>query len=104
VLRAPLDMTAHRRFLTVFGMPVLALVVGAAAPRAAEAHGRVVIGIGAVYPHPYHYPPPPFLPYPVPVWAATPAVPPPGWEPGRWERRYDRAGRPYDVWVPPHLR
>ena len=97
-------MTAHRRFLTVLGMLLLALVVGAAAPRAAGAHGRVFIGIGPVYSHPYYYPPPPFLPYPAPIWAATPAVPPPGWDPGHWERRHDRGGRPYDVWVPPHLR
>ena len=103
-MRAPLDMTAHRRFLTVLGMLLLALVVGAAAPRAAGAHGRVFIGIGPVYSHPYYYPPPPFLPYPAPIWAATPAVPPPGWDPGHWERRHDRGGRPYDVWVPPHLR
>ena len=103
-MRAPLDMTAHRRFLTVLGMLLLALVVGAAAPRAAGAHGRVFIGIGPVYSPPYYYPPPPFLPYAAPIWAATPAVPPPGWEPGHWERRHDRGGRPYDVWVPPHLR
>ena len=43
---------------------------------------------------PYYYP------YPVPY----PEVPPPGWAPGRWESRYDPWGRPYRVWVPPHLR
>jgi hypothetical protein len=95
-------MTAHPPFLAVFGMLLLTLVVGAAAPRAAEAHGRVFIGIGPVYSYPYYYPPPVFFPYPAPVW--TPDVPPPGWAPGHWERRYDHAGRPYDVWVPPHLR
>ena len=100
-------MTARRRSLGLLGMLLLALFVGAVAPCTAKAHSRVFIGIGPAYPDPYYCPPPLFFPYPAPVWAAAPAapdVPPPGWVPGHWERRYDRAGRPYDVWVPPHLR
>src|SRR5439155_16539890 len=51
------------------------LLLGPARP--ASAHVRVFVG-GAVgfpvYPYPYYYP---YAPYP--------EVPPPGWEPGRWE-------------------
>jgi len=73
------------------------LLLGPARP--ANAHARVFVGgaIGfPVYPYPYPY----YYPYPVPY----PEVPPPGWAPGRWESRYDPWGRPYRVWVPPHLR
>ncbi len=70
------------------------LLMGPARP--ASAHVRVFVG-GAVgfpvYPYPYYYP---YAPYP--------EVPPPGWEPGRWEWRYDPWGRPYRAWIPPHLR
>jgi hypothetical protein len=88
---------------------VAALLVGAAAPRRAEAHSRVFIGIGPGYSYPYsypysYYPPPPVYYQPVAPWVAWPDVPPPGWVPGHWERHHDRSGRPYDVWVPPHLR
>ena len=73
------------------------LLLGPARP--ASAHVRVFVG-GAVgfpvYPYPYYYP------YGVPYPAYD--VPPPGWEPGRWEWRSDPWGRRYRVWVPPHLR
>ena len=101
VLRAPLAMINRRRTLGLFGMLLVAFFMGAVAPRAAEAHGRIFIGIGPVYPYQYYYAPPLFVPYPAPVWAD---VPPAGWVPPHWERHYDRAGRPYDVWVPSHLR
>ena len=75
----------------------LLLLVGPARP--ASAHVRVFVG-GAVgfpvYPYPYPY----YYPYAAPY----PEVPPPGWEPGHWEMRYDPWGRPYRAWVPPHLR
>jgi hypothetical protein len=89
-------MTAPLRTLGL-----VALLVGAAAP----AHGRLFVGIGPVYPWPYPYysPPPAYYPAVPPPWVA-PDMPPPGWVPGHWERYYDGAGRPYDVWVPPHLR
>ena len=81
-----------------------ALLVGAASPRSAEARGRVFVGIGPMYPYAYPYYSPPVY-YPVaPPWIVDPDVPPPGWVPGHSERHYDRTGRPYDVWVPPHLR
>ena len=101
-------MTALPRSLGLLAL-VAALAMGAAAPRQAEAGGRIVVGVGPLYPYPYpysypYYAPPPVY-YPVaPSWGATPGVPPPGWVPGRWERQYDPTGRPYDVWVPPHLR
>jgi len=73
------------------------LLLGPARP--ASAHVRVFVG-GAVgfpvYPYPYPY----YYPYAPPY----PEVPPPGWEPGHWEMRYDQWGRPYRAWVPPHLR
>ena len=52
------------------------------------------------FPYYYSYPYPYYYPYPAPY----PEVPPPGWAPGQWEWRYDPWGRPYRVWVPPHLR
>ena len=81
------------------------LAVSAAAP--AEAHVRVFVG-GAVgvpawgypYPPPYYY----YSPYAVPYSLEYPGPPPPGWEPGHWEWRYDGAGRRVRAWVPPHLR
>jgi hypothetical protein len=85
---------------------VLALVLlSMAAPPAAHARTHVFIGVGPVFPYyPAYYWPPPYA-YPPPyVWAPVPTAPPPGWSPGQWERHYDRYGRPYDVWVPPHLR
>ena len=73
------------------------LLLGPARP--ASASVRVFVG-GAVgfpvYPYPYPY----YYPYPAPYAE----VPPPGWAPGQWEWRYDPWGRPYRVWVPPHLR
>ena len=76
--------------------------VSVAAPAAARV--RVFVG-GAVgvpawgypYPPPYYY----YPPYAVPYEAGPP---PPGWEAGHWEWRYDPSGRRYRVWVPPHLR
>ena len=96
------------RALTLLAL-VAALTVGAGAPRRAEAGGRIVVGVGPIYPYAYSYPfyapPPVYYPYAVaPPWVAAPGVPPPGWVPGRWERHYDQTGSPYDVWVPPHLR
>ena len=89
----------HRRRAGVMGAALLSLfLLGAARP--ASAHVRVFVG-GAIgfpvypYPYPYYY-----YPYPAPY----PEVPPPGWAPGHWEWRYDPWGRPYRVWVPPHLR
>ena len=79
------------------------LLVGAAA-HTAEAHGRIFVGNGPVYPWPYPYSAPPVYYPAVPAPWVSPDLPPPGWVPGHWERNYDGAGRPYDVWVPPHLR
>jgi hypothetical protein len=108
VLRAAGPMTdAARRILPALALTGLLSVV---APGDAEARASVYVGIGPVYPwaYPYPYPwgyYPPAVVYPVPSPPlALPAVPPPGWVPGRWERRYDPAGRPYDVWIPTHLR
>jgi hypothetical protein len=76
------------------------LVVSAAAP--ARAHTRVFIGGVLGFPAPYPYPR--YYAYPVPYPAGVdPAVLPPGWAPGHWEWRYDRWGRPYQAWIPPHL-
>lgn len=99
-------MTDPRRPLVV--LLLAGLLVSVVAPRSAHARASIFVGIsGPVYPYPHAYPyyyPPPVL-YPVPApWVAVPDVPPPGWVPGHWERHYDAAGRPYDVWVPPHLR
>jgi hypothetical protein len=71
---------------------------------AAPAAARVRVFVGGVvgapwgypYPAPYYYPPYGYPPYPT--------APPPGWDPGHWEWRYDATGRPYRVFVPPHLR
>jgi hypothetical protein len=87
------------------GLSVLALalvVLSVAAP--AGARPRVFIGGVLGGPYPYAYPPPYYYAYPPPYgWAPYPGSPPPGWMAGHWERRYDREGRSYDVWVPPHL-
>jgi hypothetical protein len=87
----------------------MALVLSSVAP--AAAHGRVVVGLGFGYPayaYPYAYPYPYYYPYPYPYAYAAPYpgvdyVPPPGWIPGHWERRYDQSGRSYRAWVPGHL-
>ena len=105
-MRAPLgsEMAFSRHALSPL-MLLAVLFVSAAAPHSAQAHGRVFVGIGPVYPYPYPYYYPPAVAYPVaPPAAVVPDVPPPGWAPGHWERHHDRAGRPYDLWVPPHLR
>ena len=97
-------MTATLRSLGLVAL-LAALLVGAVAP-GAEAHGRVFVGIGPVYPWPYPYysAPPAYYPAAPAPWVAPDLPPPPGWVPGHWERTYDGAGRPYDVWVPSHLR
>ena len=100
-MRQRLEMTAFRSSLGLFLLA--ALLVGAAAPRPVEAHGRVFVGIGPVYLYPYYSPPPVYYPV-APPWGLEPDIVPPGWVPGHWERHHDRTGRPYDVWVPPHLR
>jgi hypothetical protein len=84
------------------------VLLGTAAPAAGGA--RVFIG-GTVgvpiysYPYAYAYPYPyyPYAPYYYPP-AYVPAPPPPAFEPGHWEWRYDPSGRPYQAWVPSHLR
>ena len=97
-------MTASARSIGLLTV-LAALLLSAAAPRLAGAHGRIFVGVGPVYPYPFpnRYPAPAYLPL-TPPRVVAPDVPPPGWVPGQWERHYDRAGRPYDVWVPPHLR
>jgi hypothetical protein len=96
-------MTASARPIALLTL-LAALLLSAAAPPRAAAHGRFFVGIGPVYPYPYYYYyPPVYLPS-APPWTVAPDLPPPGWVPGQWERHYDRAGRPYDVWVPSHLR
>lgn len=87
------------------GIAALALVLGVGTfrPASADVHVSVDIPWPYPYPYPYVYPYPYAYPvlYPYPVY---PASPPPGWVPGHWERRYDAAGRPINVWIPPHLR
>ncbi|HJQ85678.1 MAG TPA: hypothetical protein VKA21_16435, partial [Candidatus Binatia bacterium] len=56
---------------------LLAVVLLASVPAPCAAHPRVVVGV----PLP-PYPPYPYVPAPAYV---GPSVPPPGWEPGRWE-------------------
>jgi hypothetical protein len=80
------------------------LLLSVAAP--ALAHGRVFVGGVFAFPAPYapYYGPYSWSWYPAPVpWATYPTPLPPGWVAGRWERRYDQSGRPYQAWVPPHL-
>jgi hypothetical protein len=83
----------------------LALVLVGAAAVPARAHTRVIVGgtfgVPVYPPYPYYYP---YYPYPYPPYSYAPAVPPPGWDPGHWEWRYDAWGRPLRVWVPAHLR
>jgi hypothetical protein len=92
------------RATCVAAIIAILLVLSTVAP--AAAHGRVVVGLGFGYPayaYPYAYYPYPY-PYPYPYVATYPeGVPPPGWIPGRWERRYDQWGRSYRAWVPGHL-
>ena len=89
----------------LFAVAVAALVetFGTAAP--AHAHTRVFIGGAFGFPgypaYPYSYYP---YAYPVYPYPYSDAVPPPGWDPGHWERRQNRWGRWVEVWVPSHLR
>ena len=101
VLAAAIPMAARAALLAA---PIV-LFVSAVAPTAARSDVHVFIGAGPLPPlYPAYYGPPPWA-YPVPYpWVPAPSVPPPGWAPGHWERHYDAAGRPYDAWIPPHLR
>jgi hypothetical protein len=90
------------RLVAVFA---IALVAVRAAPAVAGAH----VFIGGTFGFPYYpypgygyYPYPYAYPYPYPYY--TEAAPPPGYDPGHWERRYDPWGREYWAWVPSHLR
>jgi hypothetical protein len=85
------------------GAAIVALVLlllSVAAP--ASAHGRVFVSGVFAFPAPYPYGPY-YSGYPAPFPWAYPAPLPPGWVAGRWERRYDQWGRPYQAWVAPHL-
>ena len=89
-------------WMSAIGAIALFLLIGSVTP--AGAHARVFIGGAFGVPvYPYYYP----YPYPYYPYAAYPydyGVPPPGWDPGHWERRQNRWGRWVEVWVPPHLR
>ena len=92
-------MRRYRR-LSLYGIAAASLALALlGAPAPASAHVRFFVGGGIpVYPvAPYYYP---YYPYPY----AGYSVPPPGWDPGHWERRKNRWGRWVEVWIPPHLR
>jgi hypothetical protein len=83
----------------------LALVLTLGLGVSAWAHGGFYVEGTFGLPIPYH--PPyyvPLYPAPAPLFWYEPPPLPAGWEPGRWETRYDRRGRPYQVWIPAHLR
>jgi hypothetical protein len=88
-------------------LAVAAIILGTAVPRA---HARVFVHgffpVPFAYaPYPYAYPVYAYPPYPYAYpYPVSPAIPPPGWEPGHWEWRTNRWGRRVEVWIPPHLR
>ena len=94
-------LASRRRQLVSCVALVLALCISAPA----WAHGGFYVG-GS-----FGVPFDPYAPYFVPAYPAPgpwpwyeSAPPPAAWEPGRWETHYDRRGRPYQVYIPTHLR